>query len=147
MKTSLNQTRVLVLAVALTCFATSTHAAQTTARQPAQNATSAPTVSKSEQPSTAQPHFTYATIKALETFSQRRLTERDYESVKKAVQTLVLLDDQDPSRTAVMMLSESYGKYKKIYDRAFKALENQKNKNQLEEIREVMAHFDEDGNG
>lgn len=99
-------------------------------------------------PSAAQrPKFTYATIQAIETFSQRRLTERDFAAVKNVAQTLVLLDEQDPSRTAVMILSESYGKYKRIYDRAFKAIETPQNKIIIEELRELMGHFYEDGNG
>ncbi len=98
-------------------------------------------------PVIGKPKFTYSTIKSIESFSQRRLADRDLNSVKKVIETLVLLDDQDPSRTAVMMLSESYGRHKRIYDRAFKSLETPQNKSQLQEIRELMIHFSEDGNG
>lgn len=137
MKTALNK---IILSVAVTVVWSFTADA-------ASNNTPAPARAVAEVSVAAKPKFTYATIKAIENFSQRRLTDRDYESVKNVVQTLALLDEQDPSRTAVMMLSESYGKYQKIYDRAFKTLITPQNKSQLNEIRELMIHFNKDGNG
>lgn len=145
MKTALNQ---IILSVVLmgSLSAVAAPPAKPAARATA-TVTSAPvSVSKGASPATT-PRFTYATIQAIETFAQRRLTVRDFEAVKNVVQTLVLLDQQDPSRTAVMMLSESYGKYKVLYDRAFKAIETPQNRTIILELRELMSHFYEDGNG
>ena len=111
------------------------------------NASAQAQVAAPAAPAIGKPKLTYATITAIEKFSQRHLNDKDFNSVRKVIETLVLLDDQDPSRTAVMMLSESYGRHKRIYDRAFKSLETPQNKSQLQEIRELMIHFDEDGNG
>lgn len=88
------------------------------------------------------------TMKNIEAFSKKNLNPKtDLEEVKSNLNTLLLLDDEDPSRTAVMMLSESYNKNKALYEKAFKAIENPKNKKQLKEIKSLMASFYKSGNG
>lgn len=88
------------------------------------------------------------TMKNIEAFSKKKLDpKKDLEEVKKNLNTLLLLDNEDPSRTAVMILSESYNKNKTLYDKAFKAIETKKNKQQLNEIKAMMADFHKNGNG
>lgn len=86
-------------------------------------------------------------LKELEAFSRKELDEKkDYPQVVKSIKILLALDHEDPSRTTVMDFSNSYNKYKKIYDKAFKTLETPKNKQQLQEIKQLMANA-QDGNG
>lgn len=102
---------------------------------------------KTVQAATPASAVPISTIKELEVFAQKKLNEKkDLEEVKKVIKILIALDNEDPSRTAVMDLSESYNKNKKIYNKAFKALETKKNKIQLNEIKNLMAQA-ENGNG
>ena len=87
-------------------------------------------------------------VSKIEAFSKKKLNPKtDLAEVKKTIQTLLLLDNDDPSRTAVMILSESYNKNKSLYDKAIKAVENKQNKQQLSEIKKILANFSKDGNG
>lgn len=88
------------------------------------------------------------TMKNIEAFSKKKLDpKKDLEEVKKTINTLLALDEEDPSRTAVMILSESYNKNKALYDKAIKAIETKKNKQQLKEIQTMLANFHKNGNG
>lgn len=88
------------------------------------------------------------TMTDLASFAKKNLNEKtDLEEVKKNIEILLVLDEEDPSRTAVMMLSESYNKNKTIYDKAIKAVETKKNKKQLIEIKNILAGFYKNGNG
>ena len=87
-------------------------------------------------------------VSKIETFSKKKLNAKtDLEEVKKTIQTLLVLDNDDPSRTAVMILSDSYNKNKALYNKAFKAVETKQNKQQLSEIKKIMANFSKEGNG
>jgi hypothetical protein len=70
----------------------------------------------------------------------------DLELVKNVIRTLIKLDNEDPSRTAVMMLSRSYFMNLEIYKAAFAALQTKDNKIQLNEIESLMRNF-KSGNG
>ncbi len=71
----------------------------------------------------------------------------DLAMVKNVIVTLINLDREDPSRTAVMILGPSYRKHTALYKEAFSALRNPKNKTQLEEIESLMKNFSRLGNG
>lgn len=89
-----------------------------------------------------------STMKDLEIFSKKSLNEKtDLEEVKKNIKILLILEDEDPSRTAVLMLSESYNKHSALYEKAIKSIENKKNKKQLNEIRAILKDFHHKGNG
>lgn len=89
-----------------------------------------------------------STMKDLEVFSKKTLNEKtDLEEIKKNIKILLILENEDPSRTAVLMLSESYNKHSALYEKAMKALENKKNKKQLNEIRAILKDFHTKGNG
>lgn len=84
----------------------------------------------------------------LSAFAKKNLNEKtDLEEVKDHLKFILQLDSEDPSRTGVFILSESYEKNKALYDRAFKEIETKKNKKQLNEIKSIMANFNKDGNG
>ena len=88
------------------------------------------------------------TFPELEQFAQKTLDEKkDLKETEKAVLTLLEFDKDDPSRTAVMVLSQSYSKNKNLYDRAIKAVETKANKKQLGEIKAILAQFYKNGNG
>lgn len=87
------------------------------------------------------------TIKNLELFSKKKLNETDLEEVKKSIEILVKLDDEDPSRTAVLMLSKSYSDHPALYDRAIKQVENKENRKKLSEIRLILRNYFKKGNG
>ncbi|MGZ3692093.1 MAG: hypothetical protein ACXVAX_11360 [Pseudobdellovibrio sp.] len=87
-------------------------------------------------------------VTKIEAFSKKKLNPKtDLEEVKKTIQTLLLLDNDDPSRTAVMILSESYNKNKALYNKAIKSVETKENKQQLLEIKKILANFSKEGNG
>ena len=83
----------------------------------------------------------------IEKFSQKKLTNADYPELQKNLKTVLLLDDQDPSREAVITLSESYNKNKALYDKALKSLETKKNKSQVKEIKKLLKSHYTEGNG
>lgn len=88
------------------------------------------------------------TLTDIETFSKKSLNEKtDLEEVKEKLKILLILEDEDPSRTAVLMLSESYNKHSALYEKAIKTVENKKNKKQLNEIRGIFKSFYKKGNG
>jgi predicted transcriptional regulator YheO len=88
------------------------------------------------------------TMQKIDAFSKKKLNKKtDLEEVKKILNTLLALDEEDPSRTAVMVLSQSYNKNKSLYDKAFKSIETKKNRQQLKEIKRIMANFYKYGNG
>lgn len=89
-----------------------------------------------------------STMKDLEVFSKKSLNEKtDLEEIKKNIKILLILEDEDPSRTAVLMLSESYNKHSALYEKAIKSIETKKNKKQLNEIRAILKDFHTKGNG
>ncbi len=89
----------------------------------------------------------HASISEIETFSKKKLTKKDLPEIKKNLKTLITLDDLDPSREAVIILSESYNKNKALYDKALKSLETKKNKSQLKEIKGLLKSHYSEGNG
>lgn len=89
-----------------------------------------------------------STMKDIEIFAKKSLDEKkDFEEVKKNLKILLLLDDEDPSRTAVMLLSESYNKHPALYEKALKSIENKKNVKNLKEIKAILKNFYKTGNG
>ena len=59
-----------------------------------------------------------STMNDIAAFAKKNLNEKtDFTEVKKNIEILLILDDEDPSRTAVMMLSESYNKHKTLYNK------------------------------
>ncbi len=84
----------------------------------------------------------------LQKISEKKLDEKkDIELVKQALQILLKLDETDPSRTGAAILAESFGKNKKLYQKAAKQIETKKNKTSLSEILEMMKTLNENGNG
>lgn len=89
-----------------------------------------------------------STMNDIEVFSKKFLNEKtDLEEVKSKIKVLLILEDEDPSRTAVLMLSESYNRHPAIYEKAMKAIENKKNKKNLNEIRGILKNYYKKGNG
>lgn len=90
-------------------------------------------------------------MKDIKTFAQKKLDpKKDQKEVDTMVHVLLALDDEDPSRTGVMMLSQSYGRYPAMYDKAFKSAAANKSKAQKEqllEIKSILKDFDKKGNG
>ena len=96
----------------------------------------------------AQVNLPATTMNDIEIFSRKSLNEKtDLEEVKSKIKTLLILENEDPSRTAVLMLSESYNKHTALYEKAIKSIENKKNKKQLKEIRAILKNFSKSGNG
>ena len=88
------------------------------------------------------------TMQNLEQFSKKKLNEKtDFEELKKNIEVILILDDEDPSRTAVNMLSKSYSEHPALYDRAIKEIENNINRKKLYEIRMILQNFFKNGNG
>lgn len=90
------------------------------------------------------------TFDELQSFSTKKLdVVKDMDQTKLVVKTLVAMDELDPSREAVIMLSESYntGKNAAVYDKAINAVTNNKNKKQLEQIRKLLSRHFLNGNG
>jgi hypothetical protein len=85
-------------------------------------------------------------INELEAFSKKKLSKKDLPALKKNMKTLLVLDDLDPSREAVIVLSESYNKNKALYDKALKSVETKKNKAQLKEIKSLLKSHYSEGN-
>lgn len=88
-----------------------------------------------------------STMREIEAFAKKPLQKTDFEELKKTLNTLVVLDEEDPSRTAVLVLSESYEKNKALYEKALKAIETKKNKTQLKEIKYILKTHYIHGNG
>ncbi len=89
----------------------------------------------------------HAYISEIENFSKKKLTSKDLPEIKKNLKTLIALDDLDPSREGVIILSESYNKNKALYDKALKSLETKKNRTQLKEIKNLLRSHYSTGNG
>ena len=88
------------------------------------------------------------TMQKLELFSKKTLSEKtDLEEVKKNIEVLLMLDEEDPSRTAVHMLSKSYSENPALYERAIKTVKNKKNSKKLSEIRTILKNHYKQGNG
>lgn len=88
------------------------------------------------------------TLQNLELFSKKQLNDKtDLEEVKKNIVVLLKLDEEDPSRTAVLMLSKSYSEHPALYDRAIKEIENNENRKKLSEIRLILRNHFKKGNG
>ena len=87
-------------------------------------------------------------MKDVEAFANLKLNPNsDLKLVKNVLVTLIKLDTEDPSRTAVMILGPSYGKNMKLYKSAFALVKDEKNKTQVEEIESLMKTFSKIGNG
>ena len=87
-------------------------------------------------------------MKDVEAFADLKLNPNsDLKLVKNVLVTLIKLDQEDPSRTAVMILGPSYGKNSKLYKTAFALVKDEKNKPQVEEIENLMETFSKIGNG
>lgn len=87
-------------------------------------------------------------MKDVEAFANLKLNSKtDLKFVQNVLVTLIKLDQEDPSRTAVMILGPSYGKNKKLYQMAFALVKDEKNKVQVEEMEALMKTFSILGNG
>lgn len=86
-----------------------------------------------------------------ESLAKLKLTEPiDNELVLNALKTLLIIDsedDFDPSRGIAQTLTESYKKYKQIYNKSFEKLKTDKNKAQIEEIKKMWDNLNQSGNG
>jgi hypothetical protein len=69
-----------------------------------------------------------------------KLTEADLTLLQNALLTLVKLDEEDPSRTSVQMLSNSYSKNVKLFQKAFQIIRTNENATVLKEIEQVMKN-------
>lgn len=84
----------------------------------------------------------------INTMSLKKLDEKsDFEMIKKNLQNLIILDDEDPSRVAVEALCESYNKNQKLYDKAFDAIQTKKNHKKIQELKALLKSFYREGNG
>lgn len=97
----------------------------------------------------SEPSLPESTMKEIDAFSQKKKLDpkKDYAELKKVLQNVLILDDEDPSRTAVLVLSESYEHNKALYEKALKELETKKNKTQLKEIKYILKTHYIHGNG
>lgn len=75
-----------------------------------------------------------------------QLTENDLKLVQDALLVLVKLDNEDPSRTSVQILAQSYVKNKKLFLKAFQTIRTPENKEALDEIKSYMETINQ-GNG
>jgi hypothetical protein len=86
-------------------------------------------------------------INDIDQFSEiKKLGTSDLKLTVSVLKTLVLLDAQDPSRTAHQMLAVSYSENKKIYKSAFKKL-TAAEKNELKDLFEMLENLHSQGNG
>jgi len=91
------------------------------------------------------PKSVYEEINAM---SLKKLDEKsDFEMMKKNLQNLIILDDEDPSRVAIEVLSESYNKNQNLYDKAFDAIQTKKNHKKIQELKALLKSFYREGNG
>lgn len=81
------------------------------------------------------------------TLAQVKLEGQDLLLIQNAILVLVKLDKEDPSRTSVQILAESYSKNLALYKKAFKTIATSENKNVLQEIEDLMKSFSQAGNG
>lgn len=83
----------------------------------------------------------------IEKFSEfERLNSSDIELTVYVLKTLVLIDSQDPSRSAVQMLAPSYSKNKGIYQYAFKKL-SESEKKTVYEFYQMLERLNTSGQG
>ena len=83
----------------------------------------------------------------IEKFSEiERLNSNDIELTVYALKTLVLIDSQDPSRSAAQMLAPSYSKNKGIYQYAFKKL-SESEKKTVYEFFQMLERLNTSGQG
>lgn len=86
-------------------------------------------------------------VSDIEKFSEiERLNSNDIELTVYALKTLVLIDSQDPSRSAVQMLAPSYSKNKGIYQYAFKKL-SESEKKTVYEFYQMLERLNSSGQG
>lgn len=67
-----------------------------------------------------------------------KLSDADLALVQNALLTLVKLDKEDPSRTSVQILSGTYLKNKKLFQKAFQIIRTNENKDVVLEIEDMM---------
>lgn len=118
------------------------------ANSPAQSAATTPSATP---PASAVSQDT-SIMDEIEAFSNRENLHatRDYPAVKRIVELLLIMDDRDPSRSGVMLLSHSYHQHKKMYDKAIREVSKNKSKEQkkqLQEIRTILRDYFEKGQG
>lgn len=94
-------------------------------------------------------HQDTSVMDEIEEFSNKTLNKKtDYPAVKRIVELLLVMDDRDPSRSGVMLLSYSYNQNKQMYDKAIKEVAKNKSKEQkkqLEEIKTILKNYFEKG--
>ena len=89
-----------------------------------------------------------STMNDIEAFSKKKLdSKKDLAETIKIIEILLVLDDEDPSRTAVILLSESYNKNSEVFEKALNAVRTPKNKKQLNEIQALLKKHFKTGNG
>ncbi len=98
-------------------------------------------------------NYTKETVKTLpvtmtadvESFANLALTEKnDLDLVKNVLKTLLILEAPeanggDPSRELLDVVGPSFTKHKPIFLKAMRLIENQKNKKQLQEFKEILS--------
>jgi hypothetical protein len=89
-------------------------------------------------------------IDIVDAFNKKTLDiKKDVPETKKMAEYLLALDDEDPSRTEAMALSQSYTKNPKVWEKALKEVSRGKTKQQiknLKEIRAILKSFYKTGN-
>lgn len=89
-----------------------------------------------------------STMNDIEIFSKKKLDlKNDLAETIHIIKILLVLDEEDPSRTAVILLSESYNKNPLIFEKAIQAIKTNKNKKQLNEIESILKNHYKSGNG
>ncbi len=78
-----------------------------------------------------------AKLVRVENFSEKNLTAADMPELISILNLVLELDPKDRSRTAVITLSESYNRYPRLYERAFRDVS--KNKSEGQRIRLLSA--------
>lgn len=71
----------------------------------------------------------------------------DLELIKNALLTLLAIDSIDTPRSAALTLSNSYGHHKELYLKAAAKIQNNKNKDLLKTLVQIMDRFYDHGNG
>ena len=83
----------------------------------------------------------------LQKFSEiEKLDKTDVALVVSALETWILIDTQDNSRSAAQILAGSYDKNKKIYKDAFKKLKKDQKK-KIQELFEILEQLNQSAQG
>ncbi|AGH96160.1 hypothetical protein [Pseudobdellovibrio exovorus] len=112
-------------------------------------ATPAPTTPPATTATHEAAHLDTSAMDEIEEFSNKTLNKKtDYPAVKRIVELLLVMDDRDPSRSGVMLLSYSYNQNKQMYDKAINEVSKSKSKEQkkqLQEIKTILKNYFEKG--